>query len=194
MLHQRFVYLTEGPVYAEFVEDTIYVKGNGDVLLNERRTARIWYSDNEARFLDLSFETTPPVDIGDRQFLLVARIAPSMNIPNEGHVENSEGDVGRKEVHHKNARWCDFSGKVGDGVNGICIFDHPENPEYPGLWGEIAVPSQITLLHHPPDELEGDLFRLKFRIYVHTEGPTDADAEARYQSYASPVEVELMAS
>jgi len=191
MLHQRFVQITEGPVYAEFVEELTYVKGNGDTILEEKRTARAWYADNSARFLDLSFETSPILDIGDRMFLLTARIAPSMKIPNDGHVENSEGDIGRKEIHHKRARWCDFSGKVGDGINGISIFDHPSNPEHPGLWGEIAVPSQITLLHHPPDELSDDRFYLNFRIYVHDGDTADTQMETRYQSYISPVDVEI---
>ena len=192
MLHQRFVRLTEGPIYAEFVEEVIYVKGNGDVFLDERRTARAWYADNGARFLDLSFETTPPLDIGARQFMLVARIAPSMKIPDEGHVENSEGDIGRKEVHHKKALWCDFSGKVGDGVNGIAFFDHPHNPEHPGFWGEIAVASQMSLLHHPPDELPDGRLHLRFRVYVHDGLTADAQMETRYQSYVSPVNAELI--
>lgn len=191
MLHQRFVRITEGPVYAEFVEEVIYVKGNGDIMLEEKRTARAWYADNGSRFLDLSFETSPILDIGKRMFMLVARIAPSMNIPNEGHVENSEGNVGRQEVHHKHARWCDFSGKVGDGINGITLFDHPGNPEFPGLWGEIAVPSQITLLHHPPDELPDDRFNLNFRIYIHDGHTADAPIEKCYQSYVSPINVEI---
>jgi len=192
MLHQRFIRLTEGPVYAEFVEELIHVKGNGDIILDEKRTARVWYADNGTRFLDLSFETTPPLDIGKRQFMLVARITPSMKIPNEGHVENSEGDVGRKEIHHKHARWCDFSGDVGDGVNGISFFDHPQNPEYPGFWGEIAVPSQMTLLHHPPDELPENRFHLKFRVYIHEGSTADARIEKCHQNYISPVNVELI--
>jgi len=187
MLHQRFIHISEGPIYAEFIEDVIYVKGNGDIILDERRIARAWYTNNGARFLDLYFETTHPVDIGKRIFMLVARIAPSMKIPKEGHVENSEGIIGRSEIHHKKARWCDFSGKVGEGINGICIFDHPQNPEYPGFWGEIAVPSQITLLHHPPDELLEDRFRLKFRVYVHDGNTADASIEKYYENYISPI-------
>jgi hypothetical protein len=194
MLHQRFVRLTEGPVYAEFVEELIHVKGNGDIILDEKRTARAWYADNGARFLDLSFETTPPLDIGTRQFMLVARIAPSMKIPKKGYVENSEGDVGREKIQHKHARWCDFSGDVGDGVNGISFFDHPQNPEYPGLWGEIAVASQMTLLHHPPAELPDDRFHLNFRVYVHEGSTRDAQIETRHRSYISPVNVELVDS
>ncbi|MBD3183211.1 hypothetical protein GF312_13025 [Candidatus Poribacteria bacterium] len=192
MLHQRFVSFSEGPVYAGFVEETIYVKGNGDIILNETRTARIWFANNNKRFMDLSFETTYPEDIGERQFMLVARINPSMNIPKEGHVENSESQIGRSEIHHQKARWCDFSGKVGHGINGISIFDHPDNPEHPGFWGEIAVPSQMTLLHHPPDELTQGRFRLKYRVYLHDGLTGDANIENWYQNYVSQIETEII--
>ena len=42
--------------------------------------------------------------------------------------------------------------------SGIALFDHPENAEHPGFFGEIAVQEQMSILHHPPDELEDDLF------------------------------------
>jgi Methane oxygenase PmoA len=187
MLHQRFVRLTEGPVYAELVEELIYVKGNGDKILDEKRTVRLWCADNGTRFLDMAFEATPPQDTGKKPFMLVARLAPSMNIPKEGHVENSEGLVGRKEVDHQHARWVDCSGKVGKGINGICLFDHPQNPEYPGLWGEVAVQPQMTLVHHTPDPLPNDRLHLKFRVCVHDGNNKDAQMDTRYQSYVSPV-------
>ena len=135
MLHQRFVRITEGSVYAEFVEDLIHVTGDGDVIMTETRTARVWYGSDTRRFLEITHETTPPLDIGDRQFLFVARLNPSMGIPEEGHVENSEGQIGRTAVHHQRARWCDLGGTVGDGMSGIALFDHPENAEHPGFFG-----------------------------------------------------------
>lgn len=194
MLHQRFIRLTAGPVYAEFVEDVVYVKGNGDAILTETRTARAWYADDQRRFLDITHETTPPLDIGARQFLFVARLNPSMKIPNEGHVENSEGQIGRKEVHHQRARWCDLGGEVGDGVNGIALFDHPENAEHPGLFGEIAVPQQMSILHHPPDELPDNRFRLRFRVYVHEGITPEAQVESHYRCYADPVKVNIVST
>ena len=81
-----FVRITEGNVYAEFVEDLIHVKGDGDIIMTETRTARVWYADDTRRFLEITHETTPPLDIGDRQFLCVARLNPSMGIPEKGHV------------------------------------------------------------------------------------------------------------
>ena len=194
MLHQRFVRLTQGPVYAEFVEDLVYVKGDGEEILTETRTARAWHADNGRRFLDITHETSPPLDIGARQFLFVARMNPSMKLPNEGHVENSEGQIGRKEVHHQRARWCDLAGVVGDGVNGLAMFDHPQNVEHPGFFGEIAVPQQMSILHHPPNELSGDRFRLQFRVYVHEGITPEAGVESHYQCYANPVKAEVVST
>jgi hypothetical protein len=192
MLHQRFARITEGQVYAQFVEELIHVTGTGEVIMTETRTARAWYADNTKRFLEIIHQTTPPLDIGARQFLCVARLNPSMGIPDNGHVENSEGQVGRREVHHQRARWCDLGGTVGDGVNGIALFDHPQNSEHPGLFGEIAVQQQMSILHHPPDELEGDHFQLRFGAYVHDGITPEADVENRYQCYAQPVKAEIV--
>ena len=191
-LHQRFIRLTEGPVYAEFVEDLIHVKGNGDIIMNETRTVRAWYADDQKRFLEIAHQTTYPVDIGDRQFLFVARLNPSMKIPEQGHVENSSGQLGRSEVHHQRASWCDLAGNVGDGVNGLALFDHPTNPEYPGFFGEIAVPEQMSILHHPPSELENDSFHLQFCAYVHEGITPEAKVEKYYKCYTNPVEVEIV--
>ena len=192
MLHQRFVRITEGNVYAEFVEDLIHVSGDGNIIMTERRTARVWYADNARRFLEITHETTPPLDIGARQFLFVARLNPSMDVPEKGHVENSEGQIGRTQVHHQRARWCDLCGVVGDGVNGMAMFDHPQNAEHPGFFGEIAVPEQMSILHHPSDELENDRFRLQFGIYVHEGVTQQADVESHYRCYANPVKAEVV--
>ena len=115
-----------------------------------------------------------------------------MDVPEKGHVENSEGQIGRTRVHHQRARWCDLSGTVGDGINGMALFDHPENSEHPGFFGEIAVPEQMSILHHPPDELENDRFRLQFGIYVHGGVTQQADVESHYRCYANPVKAEII--
>ena len=192
MLHQRFARITEGNIYAEFVEGLIHVSGDGDVIMTEERTARIWYGDGKRRFLEITHEMTPPLDIGARQFLFVARLNPSMDVPEKGHVENSEGQIGRTQVHHQRARWCDLCGTVGDGINGMALFDHPQNAEHPGFFGEIAVLEQMSILHHPPDELENDRFRLRFGVYVHEGITLQAHVESHYQCYANPVKAEVV--
>ena len=42
--------------------------------MTETRTARVWYAEQYAAVSgNYVHETTPPLDIGDRQFLFVAR-------------------------------------------------------------------------------------------------------------------------
>ena len=81
---------------------------------------------------------------------------------------------------------------MGDGVNGLALFDHPANPEYPGFFGEIAVPEQMSILHHPPSELENDSFHLQFCAYVHEGITPEAKVENYYKCYTNPVEVEIV--
>ncbi len=188
MLHRRFDALSHGDVYAEINQTLWYLKPHADVILEEKRRMRLWQISPQARFIDWEIETTEPDDAGSRPFLLVARMATEMNVSTVGHVQNSEGHIGRSNVNEK-AKWCDYSGPIGDGWDGIAFFDHPENPEYPGRFGQLAVGQQMSLTHHPPTPLLNGKFHLRFRVYVH-EGKTDeAEVAERYADYVNPIEI-----
>lgn len=59
-----------------------------------------------------------------------------------GQIVDSEGRRGESEIFGKSARWMDYSGPVAAGigpkrkvvVEGITLFDHPGNPNYPAKW------------------------------------------------------------
>ena len=50
----------------------------------------------------------------------------------------------------------------------------------------------MSILHHPPDELADDRFRLQFGVYVHEGVTPAADVEQHYQCYVHPVETEVL--
>ena len=50
----------------------------------------------------------------------------------------------------------------------------------------------MSILHHPPDELEDDRFRLRFGVYVHAGVTPEADVERHYQCYVDPVQAEVL--
>ena len=81
---------------------------------------------------------------------------------------------------------------MGDGVNGLALFDHPSNPEHPGFFGEIAVPEQMSILHPPPNELDSETLRLQFCAYVHEGTAPEAKVGNYYQRYINPVEIEII--
>jgi hypothetical protein len=51
-----------------------------------------------------------------------------------GHITNSEGGRGEKEIWGKKANWVDFSGEIDGQKWGIAVFDHPGNPGHPTAW------------------------------------------------------------
>ena len=51
-----------------------------------------------------------------------------------GHLVDSEGRQGEKEVWGKRASWADYYGVVDGEPLGIAIFDNPSNPRHPTWW------------------------------------------------------------
>ncbi len=51
-----------------------------------------------------------------------------------GHMTNSQGGHGEKEIWGQRANWVDFSGEVNGQKWGIAMFDHPGNPGHPTAW------------------------------------------------------------
>lgn len=76
--------------------------------------------------------------------LFAVRVAKSISAHfGDGHLTNSEGLVGEKDIFGKQARWMDYSGPIAVPIEGggrewvregITFFDHPENPRHPAYW------------------------------------------------------------
>lgn len=86
-------------------------------------------------------ETT---ELGKTNFgILAVRVSDTLSHRfGGGNLRNSKGDIGEKNIFGKAAKWMDYSGPVVAGtgteretvVEGITLFDHPENPRYPSKW------------------------------------------------------------
>ncbi|MBI3468277.1 MAG: PmoA family protein [Planctomycetes bacterium] len=101
-------------------------------------------SDEPLGLGEVEFEVqatfTPELDsleLGKTNFgFFAVRVAKSISAHyGGGHLTNSEGATGEKNIHQKVARWVDYSGPVvGHTWEGITYFDHPSNPGQPTLW------------------------------------------------------------
>ena len=56
-----------------------------------------------------------------------------LKVKAEGYMLNSEGVEG-PALWGKAAKWVDYSGRAGDQLLGVAIFDHPDNPRHPTTW------------------------------------------------------------
>ena len=62
-----------------------------------------------------------------KEGLFGLRVADPLRETHGGQIVNSEGQKTSTECWGKEADWVDYSGKLGDKVHGVALFDHPLN-------------------------------------------------------------------
>ena len=204
-VHSGFELVEEGTIFGRFVALGDWTDADGNVLMSERRDVKI-YATNPHILVDIDLELTAAdsdVEFGDTKeggFVSV-RVASSMDVPQGGRIENSEGAVGEDAIWGKRASWCDYSGPVTGKTMGVALFDHPENIGHPTYWHsrnyglmtanpfgrstfeEGAAPGGHTLA-------AGDSLRLRYRAHIHQGDATKGAVAARYAGYVAPPVVE----
>lgn len=166
--------------------------------LVERRDLRLWPLPGGETMLDLTIELSAhdaPVRLARTPFgLLAVRLARTMWPSRGGRIEDSTGELDEAGIQHRRARWCDFAGPVAPGqVNGLAIFDHEQNPEYPTWWHvrddgwmSPALCLQRDLLIEPAAPL-----RLRYRLYAHNGFAADAGLDEQHEQWLEPPAVEV---
>lgn len=190
----RIVRLDDGERAALTIRATWQDDQKAALLADERTWTFTPRSDAPGEFfldLDLSLATAgPPITLGKTHFgLLAVRVAKTMGVNDGGgKITNSEGGVNEKEVLWKRARWCDYSGPAAPGpvVNGVTLFDHPQNPDHPvhfhvrndGWMG-------ASLTEGGPVEVSKDKpLRLRYRLWIHAGACDPRTADAQWKAWA----------
>jgi hypothetical protein len=104
----------------------------GDKVMDETRTI-YFYNFGKAYLIVLDIDlhaSAWPITFADtKEGAMALRIHPEANVkPGNGTMLNAEGKVNEKECWGFKSNWCDYSGKVGNSVVGVAIFDDPANP------------------------------------------------------------------
>jgi hypothetical protein len=130
------------------------------------------------------------VTLGKTPFGMVGvRMAKSIGVSDGGGaIRNSEGAVNEKEVFWKRARWVDYCGAVTSGkVEGITLFDHPDNPNFPAYFhvrddGWMGA----SLTFDGPSELpSGQSLRLRYGLYIHSDFKPAAVMNAAWRRFGA---------
>jgi hypothetical protein len=103
-----------------------------------------------------------------------------------GRISNSEGQVD-DACRGARAKWCDFSGPLGDGTwGGVTLMDHPENPRHPTPWhnwNNMTITASFTY-HEPFTLKKEDELRLAYLVYVHAGTPEEAQVEKSWNAFS----------
>ena len=114
------------------------------------------------------------VTLGKTPFGMVGvRMAKTIGVDDGGGtIRNSEGAVNEKEVFWKRAKWVDYSGAItNDQVEGVALFDHPENPSFPAHFhvrNDGWMGASLTF-EGPREIRPGQSLRLRYGLYIHSD-------------------------
>jgi hypothetical protein len=179
---------------------TFDLVGPDGKIVAEETQAYIFSGDAKARIIDCTFTITAlkvPVKMGDtKEGTFAIRVVKALEEPN-GHMLNSEGGVGEKQIWGKRASWVDYSGTVKGSELGIAIFDNSSNPKHPTYWhargyGLFAVNpfGEHDFLNDKTRDgsitiAPGKSLTLRYRVLIHDGDAAEAKVAEAYTHYAA---------
>lgn len=199
IVHQRVEKLTDGDEEASVTSLNHWTEdATKKVLLIERRKTTVQLLDKNEwlLILDLQFESKGEIMLGKTPFGIIGvRMAKSIGVNDGGGtIRNSAGQVNEQEVFWKPAKWVDYSGPIADKrVEGITLFDHPDNPNHPSVYhvrNDGWMGASLTF-DAPRTIAPGKGLRLRYGLYVHEGQPSVEAIEARWARYAKSELVDL---
>ncbi|MBL7188014.1 MAG: PmoA family protein [Phycisphaerae bacterium] len=174
--HKRIVKFADADNGASLIAENEWVNGAGEVLLFEtRRITTLPLAKGEWLLaIDMDFKPKDrKVTLGKTPFGIIGvRMAKTIGVSDgSGTIRNSEGAVNEKEVFWKRAKWVDYSGAItNDKVEGITLFDHPDNPNFPTYFhvrNDGWMGASLTF-DGPREIRPGQTLRLSYGLYIHS--------------------------
>jgi hypothetical protein len=157
--------------------------------------------DQSARWIDCEFTVVAnhgsDVVMGDtKEGSFAIRLANELSTP-PGHMVNSAGAEGEKDVWGKPADWVNIDGTIGGEDLGIAIFDSPKSFRHPTTWmargyGLLAAnPFGWREFEKDPSKdgswtiQEGKSITFRYRVFIHHGDYKQAKVAEAYQAYAA---------
>src|SRR3984893_12840874 len=124
-LFRKIDLMTGGPDSGTLRVTFDLVKPDGTTVANETQ-AYIFSGDEHSRIIDCEFtihSSEGAVEFGDtKEGTFAIRLVKALDSP-PGHMVNSAGATGEKEIWGKRADWVDYYGNVSGQHVGLAIFD-----------------------------------------------------------------------
>ncbi len=156
--------------------------------------------DDRTRTIDCDFvlkASDGPLTLGDtKEGTFGIRLGPDLSAP-RGHMINSQGGKGEKEIWGKRADWVNYYGEVSGKPAGIVVFDHPKSFRHPATWhargyGLLAVnPFAFREFTNDPNQdgswtiPEGKTLEFRYRVLIYDGEMSAAQIAEAYQRYAA---------
>src|SRR5262245_62358935 len=191
IVHQRIEKIAdEGDVSWIITHNTWLDEAVKKPLLFERRRTQVQLLDHKEwlLILDLLLTAKEEITLGKTPFGPIGvRMAKTIGVHDGGGtIRNSNGQTNEKEVFWKRAKWVDYSGAIADKtVEGITLFDHPDNPNHPAYfhvrddgWMGAALTFDGPLKITPAQSLH-----VRYGLYMHAGMPSRDELDRRWTEF-----------
>jgi hypothetical protein len=190
--HRRIVKYEDAGACSAIVTENEWTTKEGKVLLDEKRQVTVLLLEQAEWMMVIDMELKArdaAVTLGKTPFGVIGvRMAKTIGVNDGGGmIRNSEGGVNEKEVFWKRAKWVDYSGAIKDQkcIEGITLFDHPQNPNHPAYfhvrndgWMGASLTFEVPMTLDPAKPL-----RLRYGLYVHGGLKPAEDVEAAWKRF-----------
>jgi len=189
--HKRIVKFEDGSQASSIITENQWVSNKDKVLLSEtRRLTALPLDDSEwLMIINMEFKAyDAAVTLGKTPFGMIGvRMAKTIGVNDGGGtIRNSEGGVNEKEVFWKRSRWVDYSGPItNEKLEGIALFDHPDNPNFPSYFhvrndGWMGT----SLTHDGPRTIHPDKsLHLRYGLYIHSDMKSNQAVETTWKQF-----------
>lgn len=189
--HQRIIKYEDGDQSCSITTENQWLADTNKVLLLEtRKVTALLLEDSEwFMIIDMEFKANDkPVTLGKTPFGMIGiRMSKTIGVNDGGGtIRNSEGAINEKEVFWKRARWVDYSGPItNENSEGITLFDHPNNPNFPTYFhvrndGWMGA----SLTHDGPRTIQpGKTLHLRYGLYIHNDIKPPNIIEAKWKQF-----------
>lgn len=181
------------------VKATFELADPNDRVIGHETQTFSFQGDEKRRIIDCDFilkASDGPIDLGDtKEGTFGIRLGPELSAP-LGHMLNSHGGEGEKNIWGKSADWVNYSGSVSGQKVGIVVFDHPKSFRHPTTWhargyGLLAA-NPFGAREFTGDAKkdgswtipEGDSLEFRYRVLIYDGEMSPAEINSAYQKYA----------
>jgi len=195
--NKRGQIISRGPKILESSAEKIVIKdicdwrqpGKNPIITDERNIVITVPSDN-LRIIDFTITLNALTDItilNTNHSLFSARMTSTLSVKDGGVLINADGKSGEKETAGVESSWCDYYGERFGMVEGMAIFDSPQNAWYPSKWFTrnygFFSPTNMYWKEGDFTIKESESVTFKYRVIVHAGATEKAEIKKLYSQW-----------
>jgi hypothetical protein len=159
-------------------------------IIEDERNIIITAPSKEIRIIDFKITLTALTDINiekSNHSLFSARMHPSLSVQSGGTLINADGKSSEKGTANQSSSWCDYSNERFGIIEGLAIFDSPQNIWFPSKWFTrdygFFSPTNMNWIEQDFHLDKSKSVTFQYRVIVHTGNSKQANVKNLFSKW-----------